>query len=98
MGRHANEPLPPPAVTRTHLRVLSTLLARHAAELPDERLIDASAQDAVRLLAWSTSAAALAAAALAETDPQQAVRYRNQVRDTLAEAHALAWYPGSGNS
>jgi hypothetical protein len=82
-------------VTRTHLRVLSTLLASHAAESPDERLPDVSAQDAVHLLGWSTSAAALAAAALAETDPQQAVRYRNQVRDTLAEAHALAWCPGS---
>jgi hypothetical protein len=93
MGRHANDPLPPPAVTRTHLRVLSMLLARQAADLPDERLLDAAYHDAVRLLAWSTSAAALAAAALAETDPQQARRYRSQVRSTLAEAHAIAWYP-----
>lgn len=95
MGRHSTEPLPPPAVTRTHLRILSTLLARHAAELPDSALEDAAQQDAVRLLAWSTSAAALAAAALAESDPKQAERYRSQVRDTLAEAHALAWYPGA---
>ncbi|MFC5906479.1 hypothetical protein [Streptacidiphilus monticola] len=80
-------------MTRTQLRVLSTLLARHAADLPDEALQDAGQQDAVRLLAWSTSAAALAAAALSETDPEQAGRYRAQVRATLAEAHALAWYP-----
>ncbi|WP_042395412.1 hypothetical protein [Streptacidiphilus carbonis] len=75
--------------------MLSILLARHAADLPDSTLSDTSRQDAVRLLAWATSAAALAAAALTESDPQQAVRYRIQVRDTLAEAHALAWYPGA---
>ncbi|WP_370079710.1 hypothetical protein [Streptacidiphilus sp. MAP12-16] len=74
--------------------MLSTLLARHAADLPDDTLSDTSRQDAVRLLAWATSAAALAAAALSESDPAQASRYRIQVRDTLAEAHALAWYPG----
>ncbi len=95
MGRHAPDSLPTPSATRTHLRVLSILLARHAADLPDSTLSDTSRQDAVRLLAWATSAAALAAAALTESDPQQAVRYRIQVRDTLAEAHALAWYPGA---
>ncbi|WP_370154164.1 hypothetical protein [Streptacidiphilus sp. EB129] len=94
MGRHAPDPLPSPETTRTHLRVLSTLLARHAADLPDTTLSDATRQDAIRLLAWATSAAALAAAALSENDPAQALRYRTQVRDTLAEAHALAWYPG----
>ena len=95
MGRHAPDPLPSPTTTRTHLRVLSNLLARHAADLPDDTLSDSSRQDAIRLLAWATSAAALAAAALSENDPAQAVRYRRQVRETLAEAHALAWYPGS---
>lgn len=95
MGRHAPHTMPTPASTRTHLRVLSILLARHAADLPDEALGDAARQNAVRLLAWSTSAAALAAAALTENDPAQAARYRDQVRSTLAEAHALAWYPGS---
>ena len=95
MGRHAPDPLPSPGATRTHLRVLSILLAKHAADLPDATLSDSSRQDAVRLLAWATSAAALAAAALVENDPAQAVRYRIQVRDTLAEAHALAWYPGT---
>jgi cell division septum initiation protein DivIVA len=75
--------------------VLAALLARQAADLPDTLLRDASRQDAVRLLAWTTSAAALAAAALAEQDEAQAQRFRAQVRGTLAEAHALAWYPQS---
>ncbi|MFC1418966.1 hypothetical protein ACEZDE_20370 [Streptacidiphilus sp. N8-3] len=87
--------MPSPTTTRTHLRVLSNLLAKHAADLPDATLSDSSRQDAIRLLAWATSAAALAAAALSENDPAQAVRYRRQVRETLAEAHALAWYPGA---
>jgi hypothetical protein len=52
---YANEPLLTPAVTRTHLRVLSTLLARNTTALPDDRLLDVSCQDTVRLLAWATS-------------------------------------------
>jgi hypothetical protein len=98
VGRHVPDSPPSPASTRTHLRVLAALLARQAADLPDALLGDATRQDAVRLLAWTTSAAALAAAALTEQDEEQARRYQAQVRGTLAEAHALAWYPGSGTN